>query len=43
MVAVGKKAPAFKLESDSGEKLSLKDFSGRKLVLYFYPKDNTSG
>ena len=43
MVDVGKKAPAFTLESDSGEKVSLKDFAGRKLVLYFYPKDNTSG
>ena len=43
MVDVGKKAPAFSLESDSGENVSLKDFAGRKLVLYFYPKDNTSG
>ena len=43
MVDVGKKAPVFSLESDSGENVSLKDFAGRKLVLYFYPKDNTSG
>ena len=43
MLDVGSKAPAFKVESDSGEVLTLKDFAGKKLVLYFYPKDNTSG
>ena len=43
MVDVGKKAPAFTLESDSGEKVSLKDFAGKKVVLYFYPKDATPG
>ncbi len=43
MPEVGKKAPAFSLNSDSGKKVSLKDFIGKKLVLYFYPKDNTSG
>jgi thioredoxin-dependent peroxiredoxin len=41
--AVGDKAPDFELPDDSGGKLSLKGFSGQKLVLYFYPKDNTSG
>jgi peroxiredoxin Q/BCP len=40
---VGQKAPLFTLKSDSGEKISLKDFKGRKVVLYFYPKDNTPG
>jgi peroxiredoxin Q/BCP len=43
MLEVGKKAPAFSLPSSSGKKLSLKDFAGKKLVLYFYPKDNTPG
>lgn len=41
--AVGSKAPAFKLPRDSGGELSLGDFSGRKLVLYFYPRADTSG
>lgn len=39
----GDKAPAFKLTDDSGETVSLADFKGRKVVLYFYPKDNTPG
>ncbi len=39
----GDKAPAFDLPSDSGKNLKLADFSGRSLVLYFYPKDNTPG
>lgn len=40
---VGKKAPAFTLLDDNGEKVSLKDFKGQKVVLYFYPKDSTPG
>ena len=43
MLKIGKKAPDFNLLSGDGKKFSLKDFSGRKLVLYFYPRDNTSG
>ncbi|MFL5814691.1 MAG: thioredoxin-dependent thiol peroxidase [Bdellovibrionia bacterium] len=39
----GDTAPAFTLESDTGEKVSLKDFKGKKVVLYFYPKDMTPG
>lgn len=39
----GAKAPAFSVESDSGEKVSLKDFKGKTVVLYFYPKDDTPG
>lgn len=39
----GKKAPAFSLPGDGGGKIALKDFAGRTLVLYFYPKDDTSG
>lgn len=43
MLEAGKKAPNFTLDADNGEKVSLKDFSGHKLVLYFYPKDDTPG
>lgn len=42
-VNVGDKAPAFSLPADGGGKISLKDFKGRTVVLYFYPKDDTSG
>jgi peroxiredoxin Q/BCP len=42
-VAVGSKAPGFKLARDGGGEVSLADFKGRKLVLYFYPKADTSG
>jgi len=40
---IGDKAPAFRGENQKGEKMNLGDFSGRKLVLYFYPKDDTPG
>ena len=40
---VGDKAPDFSLPTGSGEQLSLKDLKGKKVVLYFYPKDDTSG
>lgn len=43
MVSEGKSAPAFTLDTDSGETLSLKDLKGRPVVLYFYPKDDTPG
>ncbi len=43
MLEVGKKAPDFTLLDQDGKKVSLKDFKGKKIVLYFYPKDNTSG
>jgi peroxiredoxin Q/BCP len=43
MLKVGDKAPAFSLPSDSGKVVALKDFKGKKVVLYFYPKDDTSG
>jgi thioredoxin-dependent peroxiredoxin len=42
-LAVGTAAPAFSLPADGGKTLSLADFAGKKLVLYFYPKDDTSG
>lgn len=40
---VGKKVPAFSLPATSDKQLALKDFKGKKLVLYFYPKDSTPG
>jgi peroxiredoxin Q/BCP len=40
---VGDKAPPFSLPTGDGKKLSLSDLKGKKVVLYFYPKDNTSG
>ena len=40
---VGTKAPAFTLPDQDGKMVSLKDFKGQKVVLYFYPKDNTPG
>ena len=43
MIRIGQKAPDFKLASSDGKVLRLKDFSGKKVVLYFYPKDDTSG
>ena len=43
MLKVGDKAPDFRLPTGDGTKLSLKDLRGKKVVLYFYPKDNTSG
>ena len=41
--AAGDKAPAFRLPRDGGGTVGLADFSGRKLVLYFYPRADTSG
>ncbi len=43
LLAVGDKAPAFKTTDQDGEAVSLGDFKGKKLVLYFYPKDDTPG
>ena len=43
MLAEGLVAPDFTLLSDEGEEISLGSFRGRKVVLYFYPKDNTPG
>ena len=42
-LATGGAAPDFQLPADGGKTISLNDFRGRKLVLYFYPKDDTSG
>ena len=43
MPGIGAKAPEFNLERDGGGNAKLADFKGRKLVLYFYPKADTSG
>ena len=43
MLKEGDKAPEFTLKNDEEKDISLSDFKGRKVVLYFYPKDNTPG
>jgi peroxiredoxin Q/BCP len=43
MIEVGTKAPDFTLKDKDGKEVSLSDFLGKKVVLYFYPKDNTPG
>ncbi len=40
---VGSKAPAFTLKNTAGETVKLADFKGQKVVLFFYPKDDTPG
>ncbi|CAE79665.1 peroxiredoxin [Bdellovibrio bacteriovorus] len=42
-IELGKKVPNFKIPSSSGETLSLSSLKGKKVVLYFYPKDSTPG
>ena len=43
LLEVGDKAPAFKTTDQDGDEVSLRDFKGKKVVLYFYPKDDTPG
>jgi len=43
MLSIGSKAPDFRLSDSNGNEVSLSDFTGKKIVLYFYPKDNTPG
>ncbi len=43
MLEVGSKAPSFTLMGDDGKEYSLDDYKGKKVLLYFYPKDNTPG
>lgn len=43
MLKTGDKAPDFTTTTESGEKIKLSSFKGKKIFLYFYPKDNTSG
>lgn len=40
---IGDKAPDFKLQDQHGQTVKLSDYKGKKLLLYFYPKANTSG
>jgi peroxiredoxin Q/BCP len=42
-LSVGDKAPTFSLKNSEGKTVKLSDFKGRKVVIYFYPKDNTPG
>ncbi|MCR4336409.1 MAG: thioredoxin-dependent thiol peroxidase [Candidatus Omnitrophica bacterium] len=42
-IEVGQKAPDFSAPASNGKKVSLKDFKGKNVVLYFYPKDDTPG
>jgi peroxiredoxin Q/BCP len=42
-LAPGQKAPPFALTNDAGEQVTLADFAGRRLVLFFFPKAGTSG
>lgn len=42
-IETGKAAPAFTLKDQNGNKVSLKDFRGKRVVIYFYPKDDTPG
>lgn len=43
MLEIGTKAPAFRLLDQNGEEHTLEDYKGKKVILYFYPKDNTPG
>ncbi len=43
MLKTGSNAPAFRLLSDEGREVALKDFAGQRVLLFFYPKANTSG
>ena len=43
MLEKGTKAPEFTLSDKDGNQVSLKNFTGKKVVIYFYPKDNTPG
>lgn len=43
MLDIGNKAPDFTAKDQNGKELSLSNFKGKKVVLYFYPKDNTPG
>ena len=43
MLSIGTKAPDFSLPDQDGKMHSLSDYKGQKVILYFYPKDNTAG
>jgi peroxiredoxin Q/BCP len=43
MLKAGDKAPEFRVKSDDGKDVSLSDFRGKRVILFFFPKANTSG
>lgn len=43
MLKIGSKAPSFRLKSDVGKDVSPSDFRGKRILLFFFPKANTSG
>ena len=43
MLEIGTKAPAFELPDQNGDIHRLEEYKGKKVILYFYPKDNTAG
>jgi peroxiredoxin Q/BCP len=43
MLKAGDKAPDFKVKSDEGKDVALADFRGKRVILFFFPKANTSG
>jgi thioredoxin-dependent peroxiredoxin len=43
MLKAGDKAPEFRLKADDGKEVSLSDFRGKRVILFFFPKANTSG
>ena len=43
MLAIGEKAPSFSLPDQNGAMHTLEEYAGKKVILYFYPKDNTAG
>jgi len=43
MIKIGAKAPNFRLKSDDGSEMSLSDFRGQCVLLFFFPKANTTG
>jgi peroxiredoxin Q/BCP len=43
MLKVGDKAPEFRVKADDGKEVSLSDFRGKRVILFFFPKANTSG
>jgi thioredoxin-dependent peroxiredoxin len=43
MLKVGDKAPEFRLKADDGKEIALSDYRGKRVILFFFPKANTSG
>ena len=43
MLKIGDKAPDFRVQADDGKDVSLSDYRGKRVLLYFFPKANTSG